>query len=86
MVHHKHNIDSESSNSDASSIPSSSSEDDEEGWKGATWDKETLRKYVTEKRNRCVILIDGYVVDVTSYLGEHVSSFASFANIIRTNN
>ena len=85
MVQHKHNIDSESSNSDASSIPSSS-EDDEESWKGATWEKETLRKYVTEKRNRCVILIDGYVVDVTSYLGEHVSSFAAFANIIRTNN
>ena len=37
------------------------------------WDHKALHEYVNSKVGRCVILLDGYAIDVTSYLGEHVS-------------
>ena len=47
-------------------------EGDERG--GETWGEDALRKYVSAKPGRCVVVVDGYAVDVTKYLGEHVSS------------
>lgn len=39
------------------------------------WDNKKLGEYVKGKKGRCVVVVKGYVVDVTEYLGEHVSSF-----------
>ena len=35
-----------------------------------------VQEYV-EKQGKCVVMIDGFVVDVTSYLGDHVSRYLS---------
>lgn len=71
----EHKLHSEhDSGSEHSSISPSSSEDDEEVWAGEVWDVDHLRKYVADKKSRCLVLIDGYAIDVTNYLGEHVSS------------
>jgi stearoyl-CoA desaturase (delta-9 desaturase) len=37
-----------------------------------TWTGQDLEGFIA-KRNRCLILVDGCVVDATSYLPEHVS-------------
>lgn len=37
------------------------------------WNIEDARLYVREQPTRCVVLLNGWVVDVTSYLREHVS-------------
>lgn len=52
-----------------------SSGDDQEAMRAIyeIWDEERLREYVESKKGRCVMVIKGYVVDATSYLGEHVS-------------
>lgn len=74
----EHKLHSEhDSGSEHFSISPSSSEDDEEVWAGELWDVDHLRSYIAEKRSRCVVLIDGYAIDVTNYLGEHVSSLLS---------
>ena len=52
-------------------------EQDENGWQGETWGIEKVEEFVTEKKGRCVILLDGFVVDVTGYLGDHVRCFFS---------
>lgn len=41
-------------------------------WYGEVWNTRQVREYV-EKPGKCVVIIDGFVVDVTSYLGDHVS-------------
>lgn len=46
-----------------------------EGWNGEVWDAEKLAEYVQARPGRCVVVIDGYAVDVTKYMGEHVRSF-----------
>lgn len=46
---------------------------DVDTWEGERWDNDTLKRYVQERPGRCIILLDGYVVDATSYMGEHVS-------------
>lgn len=52
---------------------SSSSEDDErEDWTGPTWGEDELEIFVKAKPGRCVVIIDGFAIDVTGYLGEHV--------------
>ena len=43
-----------------------------EEWSGEIWDKERLAEFVRGTPGRCVVVIDGYAVDVTKYLGEHV--------------
>ncbi|KAF9055874.1 hypothetical protein BJ165DRAFT_1554855 [Panaeolus papilionaceus] len=40
-------------------------------WECKTWNMDQIRMFAAEKTGRCVVLIDGYAVDVTSYLGEH---------------
>lgn len=47
------------------------------------WDDERLQEYVEAKKGRCVMVIKGYVVDATGYLGEHVS--IHIPNIVRVN-
>jgi stearoyl-CoA desaturase (Delta-9 desaturase) len=48
------------------------SEDSNE-WGGEVWDMYKVEEYVKATPGRCVVLVHGYVVDVTGYLGEHVS-------------
>ncbi|KAI5122380.1 hypothetical protein M0805_004137 [Coniferiporia weirii] len=78
---HDHGGDS-SAASDSTLLSSSSSElesesefeYEEKGKKnedGAMWDGGALRAYVRAHPGRCVVLLDGYAVDVTPYLGEH---------------
>lgn len=53
---------------------SESSSEDEEMWKGAVWTWQEAAGYVRQGRGagRCVLVIDGFAVDVTGYIGEHV--------------
>ena len=46
-------------------------EEQDDGWSGETWTKERLAEYAGAK-GRCVLLLRGYVVDVTDYMTEHV--------------
>jgi stearoyl-CoA desaturase (Delta-9 desaturase) len=41
-------------------------------WNGKVWNARQVQEYVG-KLGKCVVMIDGFVVDVTSYLGDHVS-------------
>ncbi|EPQ60464.1 hypothetical protein GLOTRDRAFT_135138 [Gloeophyllum trabeum ATCC 11539] len=45
--------------------------DEEEEWSGAVWTKEKAEEYVAENPQRCVLLIEGFLVDATAYLKEH---------------
>ena len=56
---------------------SSSSAESESDWGGPVWDLEKLKTYTREKRGRCVVVINDYVMDVTNYLGDHVGIFRS---------
>ncbi|KZP25296.1 hypothetical protein FIBSPDRAFT_918440 [Athelia psychrophila] len=40
-------------------------------WVGDVWGVDALREYIRGKPGRCVLLLDGLLVDATSYLGEH---------------
>lgn len=52
---------------------SETSSEDEEMWKGAVWTWQEAAGYVRQGRGagKCVLVIDGFAVDVTGYLGEH---------------
>ena len=41
-------------------------------WKGEVWNARQVQEYV-ENLGKRVVMIDGFIVDVTSYLGDHVS-------------
>lgn len=56
---------------------SQSDGDDEEVWEGEVWGKDEVEQFKLGKLGRCVVLIRGFVVDVTSYLGEHVGFHSS---------
>ena len=74
MIHkHTHAGWSEASDASYSSSSDGSSEDDTSGGESAAaeWSLADVREYVQDK-GKCVIVLDGCVVDVTSYLGEHV--------------
>ncbi|KAI0275182.1 fatty acid desaturase-domain-containing protein [Gloeopeniophorella convolvens] len=49
-------------------VPEKPVEADE--WTGPTWSEAELRKYVKES-SKCVVVVDGYAVDVTSYAKVH---------------
>jgi stearoyl-CoA desaturase (delta-9 desaturase) len=49
---------------------------EKEEWVGPTWTEAELRAYV-ERNGACVVLIDGYAVDVTRYIKAHVRSHLS---------
>ncbi|KAF9469839.1 hypothetical protein BDZ94DRAFT_33794 [Collybia nuda] len=40
-------------------------------WEGQVWTSQQLGEYTRAKPGRCIVLIDGYAVDVTKYLREH---------------
>jgi len=42
-----------------------------EEWEGEVWGMDEVRRYKRDKPSSCVVLIRGFVVDVTGYLGEH---------------
>ncbi|KAG7452278.1 uncharacterized protein BT62DRAFT_294111 [Guyanagaster necrorhizus] len=44
-------------------------EDDQ--WDGPNWTIDEVQLYIQSALGRCVLLIDDFVVDVTSYMGEH---------------
>jgi stearoyl-CoA desaturase (Delta-9 desaturase) len=48
---------------------------EKEEWTGPTWTEAELEAYV-ERNGACVMLIDGYVVDVTGYIKTHVRSLS----------
>ena len=45
--------------------------DEKEKWTGPTWTEKELNAYI-ERKGACVLLIDGYIVDVTQYAKTHV--------------
>ncbi|GBE86650.1 Acyl-CoA desaturase [Sparassis crispa] len=47
--------------------------EDEDKWSGEAWTWDDVNQYVLARRGTgaCMVVIDGYVVDVTGYLGEH---------------
>lgn len=51
---------------------SESSQDEE--WVGETWTIDQVTEYAVKHERRCILVVNGYAVDVTPYLGEHVSS------------
>jgi stearoyl-CoA desaturase (delta-9 desaturase) len=44
---------------------------EKEEWTGPTWTEAELKAHV-ERNGACVVLIDGYAVDVTGYMKAHV--------------
>jgi hypothetical protein len=54
-------------------IDAHESRGEKEEWTGPTWTEAELKAYV-ERNSACVMLIDGYVVDVTGYIKTHVRS------------
>lgn len=49
------------------------SDPEDQTWDGESWDINQVVEYAKFKPGECIILIDGYVVNVTPYLREHVS-------------
>ena len=56
----------------------SSTDESEDEWQGEIWDMDRLEECQQDKPGKCVVLLDGFVLDVTSYLGEHVCGFSCF--------
>lgn len=48
---------------------SESSQDEE--WVGETWSIDQVTEYAVKHEQYCILVVNGYAVDVTSYLGEH---------------
>jgi hypothetical protein len=49
--------------------------DEKEEWAGPTWTVAEVEEYI-ERDGACVMLIDGYIVDVTRYVKTHVRSLS----------
>ncbi|KIJ13749.1 hypothetical protein PAXINDRAFT_176886 [Paxillus involutus ATCC 200175] len=43
----------------------------DKAWNGPEWRIEEIEEYAASKPEKCIIVIDGFVVDVTAYLKEH---------------
>lgn len=43
-------------------------------WTGQAWERQDLEKYLAQYPSACLLLLDEYIIDVTRYLGEHVSA------------
>lgn len=77
LLHHHYPSSSSESDSgllssEESAYSQSSSETEDAEWEGPTWDESDLFEYIKARPGRCVVVLDGYAVDVTRYLGEHV--------------
>ncbi|KAJ7070728.1 hypothetical protein C8F01DRAFT_1313861 [Mycena amicta] len=46
-------------------------QEEEEAWTGETWDISRAYEYIQSRQGSCVVVIDDYFVDVSSYLAEH---------------
>ncbi len=57
--------------SDSATTTSASSDYESDQWDGECWTRQQAKEYA-QKNNRCLIVLSGYAVDVTRYLGEHV--------------
>lgn len=44
----------------------------QEKYKHPTWTLEQARAHANSKVGRCLLILDGRILDVTTYLGEHV--------------
>jgi len=53
---------------------------DTKTWGGNVWNLEELDKYIQASPGKSVILIEGFAVDATSYLAEHVRHCLSLAS------
>lgn len=52
-------------------------EDPVEPWTGDVWDRQQAAAHVEKApKGSCFLLIDGYLVDGTMYMGEHVRSLS----------
>lgn len=56
-------------------LSESSTDESGDDWPGEIWDMDRLEEYQQDKPGKCVVLLDGFVVDVTSYLGDHVCGY-----------
>lgn len=54
----------------------------DEPWSGKEWAIEETQAYVASSPARCLIVIDGFVVEVTEYLKEHVSRVTECAHTL----
>jgi hypothetical protein len=55
--------------------------DEKDAWTGPKWTEKELESYI-ERNGACVLLIDGYIVDVTGYMKTHVRSLShSFLSV-----
>lgn len=41
-------------------------------WNGEVWSISQVQEHVSKLPEKCIVLIDGFAVDVTSYFGDHV--------------
>lgn len=46
--------------------------DDETLWQGTVWDAKQLDDHVRANSGCCLVIVGGFVIDATGYLGEHV--------------
>ena len=51
--------------------------DENDDWTGPTWTEKQLRSHI-ERNGACILVIDGYAVDVTRYMKMHVRSLSYF--------
>lgn len=56
-------------------VSQTSSEEEEDEWRGEVWEATDIDKYLSESGStaRCIVMLRGFIVDVTPYLREHVS-------------
>lgn len=63
---------------------------DVDSWDGELWDITRVKEFAQTKAGCCLILINGFMVDATPYLGKHVSAniqtISCFAELIMHTN
>jgi stearoyl-CoA desaturase (delta-9 desaturase) len=47
-------------------------EPEDNSWAGEVWNLNQVKEFAQTEPGNCIVLIDGFAVDVTVYLGEHV--------------
>ncbi|KAL4267930.1 Copper homeostasis protein cutC [Pleurotus pulmonarius] len=58
---------------------------DEEEWDGETWTLDEVREYAAKHEKRCTLVVNGFAVDVTPYLGEHPGGASLLRKYAATN-
>ncbi|EGO30998.1 hypothetical protein SERLADRAFT_432659 [Serpula lacrymans var. lacrymans S7.9] len=44
---------------------------DDPSWNGPEWKLTDLKEFMLQERGRCLVVVDGFVIDVSAYMGEH---------------